>query len=378
MLKENETNTGSKDLDNNVMFQPETIWCNYFSETLSMNDTETNMPPLYKTPRTFTEYCKTKNKQFSENRMEGANTTYSMLKNDLGNGGPIKPERKEALSKEHIQPELVEYIEAHKEKTTQNQKLEEILKNNPNFSPALKELAFFSFLGSVGKMEEYEDLLNKREKGLFQVYFKKIQDPAAFNKSLELMKRYWDIDPNLRWDFLPRIGGCDETMKMYFTLKKMGPLLIAQQDGPLSNDQLKGFAKEGNTLAMAYLAERLISGKEALSGYMFALQAAESGEPKGQSILAFYLLSGTAAAKNVKRGFDWALKSAEAGDPRGSTLAGVCLIQGIGTVPDKTKGMELLQIGIKGGDSTALQIAKNPGLENKIQFLPLSSGNNSQ
>jgi TPR repeat protein len=167
-------------------------------------------------------------------------------------------------------------------------------------------------------------------------------------------------------------------MKMYFTLKKMGPLLIAQQDGSLSNDQLKGFAKEGNTLAMAYLAERLISGKEALSGYMFALQAAESGEPKGQSILAFYLLSGTAAAKNVKRGFDWALKSAEAGDPRGSTLAGVCFIQGIGTVPDKTKGMELLQIGIKGGDPTALQIAKNPGLENKIQFLPLSSGNNSQ
>jgi len=341
-----------------------------------MNDTETSMPPLYKTPRTFTDYCKTKNKQFSENRMEGANTTYSMLKNDLGNGVPIKPERKEALSKEHIHPELVEYIEAHKEKTTQNQKLEEILKNNPNFSPALKELAFFYFLGAVGKMEEYEALSNKKEKGLFQVYFKKIQDPAAFNKSLELMKRYWDIDPNLRWDFLPRIGGCDETMKMYFTLKKMGPLLIAQQDGSLSNDQLKGFAKEGNTLAMAYLAERLISGKEALSGYMFALQAAESGEPKGQSILAFYLLSGTAAAKNVKRGFDWALKSAEAGDPRGSTLAGVCFIQGIGTVPDKTKGMELLKIGIKGGDPTALQIAKNPGLETQIQFLPVGPPSN--
>jgi len=378
ILKVNETNSGSKELDNNVMFQPETIWCNYFSESLAMNDAETSMPPLYKTPRTFTEYCKTKNKQFIENRMEGANTTYSMLKNDLGDSDPIKPERKEALSKENIQPELVKYIEAHKEKTTRAQKLEEILKDNPNFSPALKELAFFSLLGAVGKKDEYEALLDKKEKGSFQVYFKNIQDPEAFNKSLELMKRYWNTDPNLRWDFLPRIAGCDETMKMYFTLKKMGPLLIAQQDGSLSNDQLKGFAKEGNTLAMAYLAERLISGKEALSGYMFALQAAESGEPKGQSILAFYLLSGTAAAKNVKRGFDWALKSAEAGDPRGSTLAGVCFIQGIGTVPDKTKGMELLKIGIKGGDPTALQIAKNPGLETQIQFLPLSSGNNSQ
>ena len=165
---------------------------------------------------------------------------------------------------------------------------------------------------------------------------------------------------------------------MYFTLKKIGPLLIAQKDGPLSEERLKHFAKEGNTLAMASLAERLIEGKEALSGYMFALQAAESGEPQGQSILAFYLLSGTAASKNEKKGFEWALKSAEAGDPRGSTLAGVCLIQGIGTLRDKTKGMELLQIGIKGGDPTALQIAKNPGLENQIQFLPVGPPNNPQ
>jgi TPR repeat protein len=123
------------------------------------------------------------------------------------------------------------------------------------------------------------------------------------------------------------------------------------------------------------MAERLIEGKEALSGYMFALKAAESGEPQGQSILAFYLLSGTAAAKNEKKGFEWALKSAEAGDPRGSTLAGVCLIQGIGTVPDKPKGMELLQIGIEGGDPTALRIAKNPGLETQIRFFSDRSPN---
>jgi hypothetical protein len=41
-------------------------------------------------------------------------------------------------------------------------------------------------------------------------------------------------------------------------------------------------------------------------------------------------------------------------------------------------GMELLQIGIKGGYSTALQIAKNPGLENQIQFLPVGPPNNPQ
>jgi TPR repeat protein len=87
------------------------------------------------------------------------------------------------------------------------------------------------------------------------------------------------------------------------------------------------------------------------------------------------LLSGTAAAKNEKKGFEWALKSAEAGDPRGSTLAGVCLIQGIGTVPDKPKGMELLQIGIEGGDPTALRIAKNPGLETQIRFFSDRSPN---
>jgi hypothetical protein len=375
-LKDNETNAGSKDLDNNVMFQPEAIWCNYFSETISKNENETYMPPLYDYPKTFVNYCKEINEKCFEEKSDNRVTTYAMLKSDLGSDAVIKAERKDALSKENIQSELVQYIEATQDKTTRKQKLEEILKKNPNFSPALKELAFYSLLGAVGKTEEYEALSETKEKGLYQVNFTKIQNREAFDKTLELMKRYWDMDPNLRWDFIRPISGSMETMKMYFSLKKMGPLLIAQHDGPLSDQQLKGFAKEGNTLAMAYLAERLISGKEALSGYMFALQSAESGEPQGQSILAFYLLSGTSAAKNVKRGFDWALKSAEAGDPRGSTLAGICLIQGIGTVPDKAKGMELLQKGIKGGDPTALQIAKNPGLETQIQFLPVGPPSN--
>ena len=129
---------------------------------------------------------------------------------------------------------------------------------------------------------------------------------------------------------------------------------------------------------MALLAEQLISEKECLKGYIFALQAAESGEPKGQSIFAYYLLSGTAAAKNEKKGFEWAMKSAEAGDPRGSTIAGICLIQGIGTPPDKIKGMELIQNGIRGGDTTALEIAKNPEMANYIKFVTPRSSTNPQ
>ena len=379
-LKDNETNAGSEKLENNFMFQPEKIWCNYFSDTVPMPDDESSMPLLYDTPRTFKEYCKKSNNELNLKKQDGSEFTVGYIKSITGkdNWNSVKIEN--LLKAENIMPEFIDYIKAgnDKEKESRIQKLEEILKTNPNFSPALIQLANHSFLVSAGKAEEYEKLYEERKGGLFEFKFNQMQDTKSFEQALELMKRFWDTDPNFRWEFLQFNDGFMEVMKMYFTLKKIGPLLIAQNDGPLSDEQLKRFAKEGNTLAMASLAERLISGKEALSGYMFALQAAESGEPKGQSILAFYLLSGTAAAKNVKRGFDWALKSAEAGDPRGSTLAGVCLIQGIGTVQDKTKGMELLQIGIKGGDSTALQIAKNPGMENQIQFLPLGSGNNSQ
>ena len=360
------------------MFQPETIWCNYFSDTVPMPDDESSMPPLYDTPRTFKEYCKKINKELNLKKQDGTESTAGYIMSITSKDKWNSVEIENLLKSENIMPEFIKYIEARKDKDSRIQKLEEILGTNPNFSPALIQLANHSFLVSAGKAEEYEKLNEERKEGLFVFNLTKIQDSKKFEQALELMKRYWDTDPNLRWEFLRFNDGFIEVMKMYFTLKKIGPLLIAQKDGPLSEERLKHFAKDGNTLAMASLAERLIEGKEALSGYMFALQAAESGEPQGQSILAFYLLSGTAASKNEKKGFEWALKSAEAGDPRGSTLAGVCLIQGIGTLRDKTKGMELLQIGIKGGDPTALQIAKNPGLENQIQFLPVGPPNNPQ
>jgi hypothetical protein len=379
-LKDNETNAGSKKLDNNLMFQPEIIWCNYFSDMVLMSDDESSMPLLYDTPRTFEEYCKKINKELNLKKQGGSEFTVGYIKSITGkdNWNSVKIEN--LLKAESIMPEFIDYIKAgnDKEKESRIQKLEEILKTNPNFSPALIQLANHFFLVSAGKAEEYEKLYEERKGGLFEFKFNQMQDTKSFEQALELMKRYWDTDPNLRWEFLQFNDGFMEVMKMYFTFKKMGPLLVAQKDGPLSDAQLKSFAKEGNTLAMASLAERLISGKDAFNGYMFALQSAESGEPQGQSILAFYLLSGTSAAKNVKRGFDWAMKSAEAGDPRGSTLAGICLIQGIGTVPDKAKGMELLQKGIKGGDPTALQIANNLGLENQIQFRPVGLPNNPQ
>jgi len=377
-LKVNETNAGSKGLDNNMWFQPEIIWCNYFSETLLMSDDELSMPILYETPRTFKDYCKKTNDELTLKTQNGSEFTEGYIKSIARKDNWNTVIIEKLLKTERIMPELIEYIESGYDKDVRNQKLEKILTTNPNFSPALIELANYSFLVSVGKAEEYKKLNEERRGGLFEFKFNQMQDTKSFEQALELMKRYWDTDPNLRWEFLQFNDGFMEVMKMYFTLKKIGPLLIAQKDGPLSDERLKHFAEEGNTLAMASLAERLIAGKEALSGYMFALKAAESGEPQGQSILAFYLLSGTAAAKNEKKGFEWALKSAEAGDPRGSTLAGVCLIQGIGTVPDKTKGMELLQIGIKGCDPTALRIAKNPGLETQIQFLPVGPFNNPQ
>jgi len=375
-LRENETNAFASELNSNPYFNPELIFCARLQQKLTCSE-EIIMPPVYETPRTFNEYCKKMVSELSGEILQKPNSTVYILETKAGDKG-WNEAKNELVKKGDISRELIDYIDANQDKKTRTHKYEEILKYSPNFSPALKELIFYSFLRSIGKIEEYESLSESKQEGAYEVRFTKIQDTKAFKKTLELMKRYYDMNPSLRWEFLPRSDAFEEVLKLYSTLKKIGPLLIAQEDGPLSDERLKSFAKEGNTLAMASLAERLIGGQDAFNGYMFALQSAESGEPQGQSILAFYLLSGTSAAKNVKRGFDWALKSAEAGDPRGSTLAGICLIQGIGTVPDKAKGMELLQKGIKGGDPTALQIANNPGLENQIQFRPVAPTSNPQ
>ena len=373
-INENESNALSGDLKKNVFFQPKTIWANYFAGSIPDNPNESEMPDIYETPRSFSRFCKKVNKEQIEKIFNNPSSTSFIVQSEISDKNGDTQDGVGKLKEKNILREYPDYLEARHVPHAAVMKLKKILEYNRHFSPALGELALSSFLEAVGQKDDFEKLKSTNTKGNYQFYIHQIQNPKAFAEALDYMKRYWDTDPNLRWEFLPESDGVNETLKMYFALKKIGPLLIAQADGPLNNDKLKEFVQQGNTLAMAVLAERFLSEKESLQGYMLALQSAESGEPKGQSILAFYLLSGTAAAKNEKKGFEWAMKSAEAGDPRGSTIAGICLVQGIGTLQNKTKGMELIQNGIRGGDSTALQIAKNPGMENHIQFItPRSS-----
>ena len=364
-LKEGTSNLSGINIKNYTFFRPEAIWSR-ISE-FDENDYSSLVPEIYDSPRTVNRYVQKLKKGLLDESLENKTSTLGILAEKYLSSQ--KPDDLKMLEQQNILKEYFEYIKTRIIYKNREDRLEELIAAHPQFSPALETLAHRYFLASFGKLEEFEKALQDNKLELWEINFGKPINPEALKKSLALMKRYWEIEPNLRWDHVFRkYPGVDTTMRMYPRLWKQGSILLAQEDGDLSTDELKKLAEENNSLAMALLAERLSEGDDRMAGYMYALKSAEYGESKGQATLAFYLLAGNVAAKNEQKGFEWALKSAENGDPRGSTIAGICLVQGLGTPKNTNQGMALIHAGAKGGDSFAQQIIQNPGMEYRVKF----------
>ena len=132
---------------------------------------------------------------------------------------------------------------------------------------------------------------------------------------------------------------------------------------PLEIDSVKAVqnleicATEMDQECRAFLAEQLAYGVDPpnyLRAFMLAQDAAESGEPRAQGVLAMLYAFGQGVNSDYGLAKSWAEKGAERDDPYALDTLAHLFLEGLGVPPDAQKGIEYLETSAAAGDSSAL------------------------
>lgn len=170
------------------------------------------------------------------------------------------------LKMQKLKPSLTEVLAVSTQLNKPNDKhekylskMKQIASQYPDATPAYMFVAFHELLRAFGKLDEFFVKTDHGERGIFQTNITLIQDKNALSQAMDMMDRYFSIDPDLRWDCVvfPWEGGPEPFLEKLPELKKKTPLLLAQSEGLLDLDILKQHARNGNEYAATFLAERL-------------------------------------------------------------------------------------------------------------------------